>query len=78
MKQAIVGYHQDEEGYWVAELAYGHNQHVRHKPPWFMRPWTTSEAGRAGMLGQPLDCRLCDAGDSTSAAHCRSNRGSKP
>ena len=34
MQQAIVGFHLDEEQHWVAELACGHNQHVRHTPPW--------------------------------------------
>lgn len=60
--QAIVGYHQDDEGDWVAELACGHNQHVRHNPPWFNRPWTTSNAGREAMLGQQLGCRKCVIG----------------
>lgn len=31
-QQPIVGFHQDEEGDWVASLACGHNQHVRHNP----------------------------------------------
>ena len=29
MKQAIVGYHKDEENDWLAELRCGHVQHVR-------------------------------------------------
>ena len=33
MQQAIAGYHQDEHHDWVAELACGHYQHVRHQPP---------------------------------------------
>lgn len=61
MKRRIIGFHQDEEQHWVAELECGHNQHVRHQPPWFNRPWTTTAAGRAGMLGHTLNCRLCDA-----------------
>ena len=60
--QSIVGYHLDDDGDWVAELACGHNQHVRHNPPWNNRPWTTSEAGRESMLGQQLGCRKCVAG----------------
>ena len=60
MKQAIVGFHQDDEGHWVARLACGHNQHVRHDPPWQMRPWTQSEEGRAGVIGELLDCRKCE------------------
>jgi hypothetical protein len=60
--QPIVGYHLDEEGDWVAELACGHNQHVRHNPPWNNRPWTETEAGRQSMIGQQLGCRKCVAG----------------
>jgi len=33
MNQKIIGYHQDEEKHWAAELECGHNQHVRHQPP---------------------------------------------
>ncbi|WOT04587.1 DUF3565 domain-containing protein [Shewanella sp. DAU334] len=29
-----MNYHQDDEQHWVAELAGGHNLHVRHRPPW--------------------------------------------
>lgn len=61
MERAIVGFHQDEERHWVAELECGHTQHVRHDPPWVNRPWVTSAEGRADMLGFRLDCRLCDA-----------------
>ena len=62
MKQAIVGYHRDDENHWVAELACGHFQHVRHNPPWVIRPWVISEAGRGAMLGQVLQCKKCDCG----------------
>jgi hypothetical protein len=61
MERGIVGFHQDEEWHWVAELECGHTQHVRHDPPWVNRPWVTSAEGRAGMLGFMLNCRLCDA-----------------
>jgi hypothetical protein len=56
----IVGFHQDEEQHWVAELECGHNQHVRHNPPWINRPWVITPEGRAGAIGQTLACRLCD------------------
>lgn len=62
MKQPIVGYHRDAEGDWVAQLACGHNQHVRHRPPWTLRPWTRTAEGRARMLGAALDCVKCDTG----------------
>ncbi|QCF27762.1 DUF3565 domain-containing protein [Hydrocarboniclastica marina] len=60
MKQAITGYHPDEEDHWVAELACGHNQHVRHTPPWVNRPWVITAEGRAAMLGTRLNCKRCD------------------
>jgi hypothetical protein len=60
MERAIVGFHQDDQGDWVAELACGHNQHVRHRPPWTSRPWVTTAEGRQARLGQTLDCKLCD------------------
>jgi len=62
MDRAIVGYHLDDDGHWVAELACGHNQHVRHDPPWQNRPWTQTPEGRSAMLGRMLDCRKCDQG----------------
>ncbi len=62
MKQAIVGYHRDDENHWVAELACGHFQHVRHNPPWVIRPWVITPAGRTAMLGFPLHCKKCDWG----------------
>jgi tellurite methyltransferase len=55
----ICGFHQDAEGDWVAELACGHGQHVRHRPPWQLRPWVTSEAGRRERVGTELECPLC-------------------
>jgi tellurite methyltransferase len=55
-----IGFGQDEEGTWVAELACGHRQHVRHSPPWQLREWTLTEAGREAMLGTPFDCHYCD------------------
>jgi hypothetical protein len=60
MLRAMIGFHLDDEGHWVAELECGHNQHVRHNPPWFVRTWVTTEEGRRNALGQTLDCKLCD------------------
>lgn len=60
MKQKITGFHKDEEDDWVAELACGHTQHVRHNPPWMNRPWVTTREGRQRFLGRSLDCPLCD------------------
>ena len=63
MQRPIIGYHVDEENDWVAELACGHFQHIRHKPPWSQRPWVLTQEGRARMLGTPLNCIKCDSGD---------------
>jgi hypothetical protein len=62
MERRIAGYHQDEEGDWVAELDCGHFQHVRHNPPWTSRPWVVTPEGRQGMLGTVLKCKKCDEG----------------
>jgi hypothetical protein len=56
----IAGFHQDDEGHWVAELSCGHGQHVRHNPPWQNRPWTQTETGRRARLGERLRCRKCE------------------
>ncbi|ALA57432.1 DUF3565 domain-containing protein [Nitrospira moscoviensis] len=62
MEQPIVGYHQDEHGDWVADLACGHGQHVRHQPPFTSRPWVLTEAGRVQHLGTKLNCKKCEEG----------------
>jgi hypothetical protein len=56
----ITGFHQDAEGDWIAELACGHTQHVRHRPPWQSRPWTQTAEGRSARLGAKIECPLCD------------------
>jgi hypothetical protein len=62
MDRKIVGFHLDEANDWVAELECGHNQHVRHDPPWINRPWVVTPEGRAKVLGQVLKCKKCDEG----------------
>jgi hypothetical protein len=59
-EQTIVGFHRDEQGDWVAELECGHGQHVRHRPPWEMRPWVVTPEGRREHLGKVLRCKKCD------------------
>jgi Protein of unknown function (DUF3565) len=59
LKSAIVGFHEDELGDWVAELQCGHNQHVRHNPPWCQRPWVLTQEGRRTFLGYELSCPKC-------------------
>jgi hypothetical protein len=58
--RTIESFHQDDEGDWVAELSCLHNQHVRHRPPFWNRAWVTTEVGRANHIGAHLDCPLCD------------------
>lgn len=62
MKQPITGYHLDEEDDWVAQLACGHFQHVRHQPPFICRPWVVTVTGRNLMIGHHLSCKKCDLG----------------
>ncbi len=61
MERKIVGFHRDPKNDWVADLACGHGQHVRHNPPFESRPWVVTEEGRASKRGLPLDCVRCDA-----------------
>jgi hypothetical protein len=60
MNKRIVGFHADDKGDWVAELECGHQQHVRHNPPWINRPWVMTEEGRSGALDQTLPCNKCE------------------
>lgn len=60
MERAIAGYHLDPDGDWVAELTCGHDQHVRHRPPFQLRPWVVDADGRRARLGTPLECPRCD------------------
>jgi len=55
----IIGYHQDEQQVWVAELDCGHARHVRHQPPFQQAAWVTDEAGRRERLGMPMPCVAC-------------------
>lgn len=60
MKRKIVGFHQDEEHHWVADLECGHQQHVRHDPPLTRRLWVLTAEGRKSRIGGELDCKKCD------------------
>jgi len=60
VQRSIVGFHQDVDGDWVAELSCLHNQHVRHRPPFQNRPWVLVDEERSARLGEDLDCPLCD------------------
>lgn len=56
----ITGFQQDTAGDWIAELGCGHDQHVRHKPPFWVNTWIGTAEGRAAHLGQPLPCVQCE------------------
>jgi hypothetical protein len=55
----IVDFHLDECLDWVADLECGHQQHVRHNPPWTHRHWVTTPQGRYAHLGYELHCLVC-------------------
>lgn len=69
MERSIIGFHQDVEGHWVAELDCGHHQHTRHTPPWTNRPWVMTAEGRASVVGQKLRCKKCDIGAPPDRLH---------
>jgi hypothetical protein len=62
MKTRIVAFRPDpdESNAWIADLACGHAQHVRHVPPLSDRPWVLTEEGRQRFLGAELECPECD------------------
>jgi hypothetical protein len=57
--RAVTGFHQGEEGHWVAELECGHSQHMRHQPPWQDRAWVLTTEGRRRFIGAAIPCPLC-------------------
>jgi hypothetical protein len=67
MQRCIVGFRRDDAGDWVADLECGHRQHVRHQPPWTLRPWVLTEEGRTAFLGHELTCRECATASQGSA-----------
>ncbi|HLW70935.1 MAG TPA: DUF3565 domain-containing protein [Candidatus Binataceae bacterium] len=60
MTRRVIAFHQDAQRDWVADLDCGHTQHVRHAPPFQLRPWVVTEEGRNSRLGMELDCKKCD------------------
>jgi hypothetical protein len=59
----IVDFHLDENLDWVAELECGHEQHVRHNPPFTRAHGVTTPKGRLKHLGQELNCLACRPAD---------------
>ncbi len=74
----IAGFHQDDAGDWVADLACGHRQHMRHRPPWQLRAWVTDPEQRAARIGVAIDCPTCDAGAMTRAQELIDRLGLQP
>jgi len=68
LERPIRGFHQDEHGDWVAQLDCGHDQHVRHKPPFWTREWVLTPEGRSAKLGASLPCVLCERFELPAAA----------
>ena len=60
MQRTITGFYQDEQDHWTARLDCGHGLHMRHDPPWQLRPWVLTEEGRAQRIGQIVECKKCD------------------
>ena len=60
MRRAVIGFEQDDERHWVAKLECGHSVHVRHDPPWMIREWVMTEAGRAARVGSLMECKRCE------------------
>jgi len=63
MQREIIGFHRDEEDHWVADLSCGHTRHVRHDPPWQVRPWVTDAKTRHRFIGRTLACKTCAESD---------------
>lgn len=60
MKTTIIGFRQDEESHWVADLACGHSRHFRHDPPWQVREWVVTREGRERLMGSKVECKKCE------------------
>ena len=61
MRRHITGFYEDVAGDFVAMLDCGHEQHVRHRPPFVERPWVLTADGRRSKIGADIECRICDA-----------------
>ena len=57
--EKITGFHLVKDNHWVADLASGHTQHVRHNPPWYQREWVLSDNGRNDFIGFEFECKSC-------------------
>ena len=69
MLRRIIGFRQDDQGDWIADLSCLHSQHVRHQPPFHDRGWVLTETGRAERVGTELACPLCDRAELPDRLH---------
>lgn len=74
-ERTITGFHRDDEGHWVAELSCGHTRHVRHDPPWQVRPWVLTAEGRAAFLGRTVACVECARGPAAAGGDAPPREG---
>lgn len=58
-ERRIVGYLVDDDGEWIVALSCGHRRHVRHRPPFEVRPWVLDPEGRSSHLGTWIGCATC-------------------
>jgi Protein of unknown function (DUF3565) len=58
IRRKIIDYHLDEASDWIADLECGHQQHVRHNPPWTNRHWVTTPQGQLDHTGHALLCSV--------------------
>jgi hypothetical protein len=57
----VIPEDQDEFFDWIADPECGHQQQVRHNPPWTSRHWVTTPEGRMEHVGQELPCSVCSS-----------------
>jgi len=67
MLRPIARFEQDDASDWVAVLACGHRQHMRHRPPTVDRAWVLDPAQRDARLGSPINCKECETAMSRHA-----------
>lgn len=60
MIRTVIGFHQETDGNWVAELSCWHKRHVEHRPPFQESVWVLDSKGRAEHVGSSIDCPLCE------------------
>lgn len=68
VERTITGFHKDENDDWVADLSCGHGLHMRHNPPWLVREWVLTEAGRQSFIGHVVHCKKCSDPDAAPPA----------